>query len=384
LPADPTTGTEDSAMPDEPSRRSGRRRATGRAARLALLCLLLPTWNAALAAAPLPAVVVTQPLIKPVIEEVAVTGTVRAPRIARLSPEVPGLVDSIGVDAGDRVTRGDVLLTLDAALAQLDVDAAEATVEIAREELADARRRLADAERLRESRGIPETEVEARRSEVRADAATLKLRRAEAGRERERLRRFTLAAPFDGIISAKLTERGEWVTPGDQVLELVADEGLRVDFRVPQRFFPRLDTGTPLTLRIASLPDREVTARIGTVVPVSDDTARTFEIRTHPDTADLPLTHGMSASGTLALATGEERLVVPRDALLRHPDGRITAWVIDTDGDTASVSERQLRTGLAFDGFVVVLEGLEPGQRVVVEGNETLRQGQGVRVSGER
>ena len=73
-----------------------------------------------------------------------------------------------------------------------------------------------------------------------------------------------------------------------------------------------------------------------------------------------------------------------RDALLRHPDGRTTVWVVDGDDEQLSVSERLVRTGLAFDGQVVVRSGLDAGQRVVVEGNEALQQGQGVTIRAVR
>ena len=351
---------------------------------LTLLGGLACACTSAFAATPRAPVVIAQPSIQAVVEQVPVSGTISSPRVARLSPEVAGLVTQVKVDAGDRITAGDTLLVLDATLASLAVEAAAATTELAREELADARRRLADAERLVKSRGIPETEVEARRSEVRADAATLTLREAEQRREQERLRRYTLSAPFDGVISRKLSEIGEWVAPGDQVLELVADRGLRIDFQVPQRYFSRIDANTRIEVRFASLPAQPLVARIGEIIPVSDPSARTFVVRVHLQQPDLPLTPGMSARGTLALATGEQSLVVSRDALLRHPDGRTTVWVVDGDGEQLSVSERLVRTGLAFDGQVVVRSGLDAGQRVVVEGNEALQQGQGVTLRAVR
>ena len=361
-------------------RPTGVRRLVRLSPLVGLLCACVPV----LAASPRAPVIVAEPSVQAVVEEVPVSGTVSSPRVARLSPEVAGLVRDIQVDAGDRVTGGDTLLTLDATFARLALEGAAAATELAREELADAQRRLVDAERLVKSRGIAETEVEARRSEVRADAATLKLRQAEQRREQERLQRHSLTAPFAGVISRKLSETGEWVTPGDAVLELVADRGLRIDFPVPQRFFPRISTDARIEVRLGSLPTQPVSARIGEIIPVSDPSARTFVVRVYPEQADLPLIPGMSASGTLALATGEQSLVVPRDALLRHPDGRTTVWVIDGDGEQASVSERLVRTGLSFDGQVVVRSGLDADQRVVVEGNEALQQGQGVTIRAAR
>jgi RND family efflux transporter MFP subunit len=313
---------------------------------------------------------------RPIVEEVPITGTVNSPRVTRLSPEVSGLVSEVLVDAGDRVEVGAPLVRLDRTLAALALDAASAATEQAREELADARRRLEDAERLAKSRGIPETEVEARRSEVRADTANLNLRQAEQRREQERLRRHALAAPFAGVISRKLTESGEWVTPGDEVLELMADTGLRIDFEVPQAYFPRVDSRTRVVLRLDALPGRRLDALVDEVVPVSDPTARTFRVRVYPQGEDLPLTPGMSASGVLRLGAGEQGVVVSRDALLRHPDGRVTVWVVEEEGGEVSVSERLVQPGLAFDGWVVVRSGLDADTRVVVEGNEALRQGQ--------
>jgi RND family efflux transporter MFP subunit len=349
-----------------------------------LFCALLlgPSgWPGIAAAAPsAPPVVIAGVQREGVVEEVPVSGTVTSPRVAQLSPQVAGMVAEVLVEAGDRVAAGAPLVRLDPTISQLVVEAADAAAEQAREELADARRRLADARSLVGSRGIAETEVRARESEVRADAATLRLREAEQRREQERLRRHEITAPFAGVISRKLTEAGEWVAPGDEILELMADSALRIDFRVPQAYFPRVSRDTVVEVMLEALPGRTLAVGIGEIVPVSDPRARTFLIRVYPAQQGLPLTPGMSASGTLQLRTGEQAAVVSRDALIRHPDGRITVWVVEGSGDEAVVSERPVDTGLTFDGRVAVLQGLEAGMRVVVEGNEALQQGQRVTI----
>ena len=339
---------------------------------------------AATAQKPAPPVVVARAERQAVIEEIPISGTVSSPRVTQLSPEVAGLVNQVLAEAGDRVEAGAVLLRLDRTLAELALEAAEAASEQAREELSDAQRRLNDARSLVKSRGIAETEIRARESEVRADAATLRLRVAEQRREEERLRRYEIRAPFAGVISRKLTEVGEWVTPGDEMLELIADSGLRIDFQAPQGLFPRIGSDSVIEVRLDALPGRPVPARIAEIVPVSDPRARTFLVRVHPIEPDLPLTPGMSAAGLLKLQSGDRAVVVTRDALLRHPDGRITVWVVEGDGSTATVRERGVETGLAFDGRVAISSGLDAGTRVVVEGNESLRQGQQVSIRRER
>ena len=349
------------------------------------LIILVLFWltSAAVGQQQAPAVVVATATEQAVIEEIPVSGTVTAPRVAQLSPEIAGLVREVLVDAGDHVDAGALLVRLDATLAALELEAAAAATDQVREELADAQRRLEDANLLARSRGIAETEIRARESEVRADTAALRLRVAEQRRVEERLQRHEIRAPFAGLIAQKQTEAGEWVAPGDPVLELVADQGLRIDFPVPQGYFPRIGEDTPISIMLDALPGRSITARIGSIVPVSDPNARTFLIRVYPQDKGLPLTPGMSASGILRLGTGEQRVVVPRDALLRHPDGRVTLWVIEASGETITVSERQVQTGPAFDGMVAILSGLEAGSQVVVEGNEGLRQGQQVTIREE-
>jgi ABC-type polar amino acid transport system ATPase subunit len=170
-------------------------------------------------------VAVAQAEMAQVIDEVPITGTVTSPRSARLSVEVDGLVEEVHVEAGDRVEVDAVLVTLGSELARRELERLEAYVRHARVELSDARRRLEEAEALvRQS--IPETEVESRRAAVEGARATLAQRRAQLELQSARLERHTLEAPFAGVISRKLTAPGEWVAPGNVLLELVDLAGM--------------------------------------------------------------------------------------------------------------------------------------------------------------
>ncbi|TVO62752.1 efflux RND transporter periplasmic adaptor subunit [Denitromonas ohlonensis] len=346
------------------------------------------TLGVALAAPPAvaagPAVVVAESRRQAVVEELRVSGTVTAPRAARLSPAVAGKVAALRVDVGSRVVKDQVLVELDAELARIELEVAQAGVLQASEALADARRREADGRRLAGARSIAASAFEALQSEVRTDAALLRQREAERRGAQARLDRHLLRAPFDGVISAKLTELGEWIAPGDEALALVAERGLWIDLQVPQAYFPRLDPEVPVHVRLDALPGETLAARIERIVPVSDATARSFMLRVGVAGDGLPMTPGMSASAELRLDAGRERVVVARDALLRHADGRVTVWVVETDGGASQVVERVVQPGLGFDGMVEIVDGLAAGVRVVVEGNESLRQGQAVTVAGAR
>ncbi|MBL7249798.1 efflux RND transporter periplasmic adaptor subunit [Alloalcanivorax marinus] len=312
-------------------------------------------------------------------EHLPLTGTITARRGALLSTAVAGQVTGLKVEPGDSVARGDVLLELDAELNRLARDSARAAAEEARAARDDARRRLNEASTLAARRSIAATEVRGLESELEIAEAALAAARVEQRRQEALLRRHTLTAPFDGVISGKLTEVGEWVTPGTAVLELVNLQELRADFAVPQEYFPRLDKDNVLTVRLGGDAGPAHDARITAIVPVNDPDSRTFLLRARV-TEPPPMTPGMSARATLVLRGDTASLAIPRDALVRYPDGRVTVWVAESRDGKLLAREQRLRVGPGLDDRVTVLEGLSAGDRVVVRGNESLSDGRELRI----
>jgi len=315
----------------------------------------------------------------PIIDLVRLTGTVVSARTAGISTDLGGLVAEMKVTLGDRVKAGDPLVQLDAGLEELQLRRAVAATAEAREELAEARRRLRIARPLAQRNNLSQNELDARAAVVRIATARVSRLEAEEAPLRERVRRHTITAPFAGVVARQVAEVGEWLSPGATVVELVDMTRLFVDVPVPQRQFPKVSGDPEVHLHFDALPGKMVTARIEALVPVSDPTARTFTIRLRPDRAVLPLTPGMSAGVTFVLDTDQEGLVVPRDAVIRLPDGRTTVWVIEGSADAVTVAERQVVLGRAFDGHIHIRDGLTEGAEVVVRGNEALRPGQRVR-----
>lgn len=318
-----------------------------------------------------------------IINTVRLSGTVVAPRSARVSTAVGGLVERVAVDLGDTVETGDILVELDDVIAGHDVARSEAAIDEAEAELADARRRLRIAERLAPQGNMPESEFDARKAQVRIATAVVERLKSEAARQRENLGRHSIKAPFAGVVAEKATEAGEWVAPGTTVVELIAVTDLRVDIPVPEKYYPQLQADTPIELEFDALPDQRFKARRIAMVPVSDPVVRTFTLRVRPMDKSIALTPGMSARVTLQLATGERGIMIPRDAVIRYPDGRTTVWVIETTEDTTTVAERQVELGRAFDNHVHIRQGLSAGERVVSKGNESLRPNQRVRLIDE-
>lgn len=312
-------------------------------------------------------------------ERLPLTGTLTAKRAALLSTSVSGLVTVLNVDLGDHLEQGQVLLELDGELNRLALEGARAAASEAEASLADARRRLQEASTLAARQSIAATQVRGLESEVQVARAALAGARAEARRQSALLARHTLKAPFDGVISQKQTEVGEWVTPGTSVLELVSLENLRVDLAVPQEYFPRVSEDSRLEVRLGGDTGPAYPATISAIVPVNDPSARTFLVRARLEQPPS-LTPGMSVRATLFLRGDEARVAVPRDALVRYPDGRVSVWLAEQGDGGLVAREQRLRVGDGLGDLVTVTEGLEAGDRVVVRGNESLTDGRALQV----
>jgi len=349
-----------------------------------LLLIILLVCNTTFAKDRQPLVVVDNAESRNIIEEVPVTGTVAAVRVASLSTEVDGLVSSVAVEVGDRVKQGDTLLQLDSAIEALNLESSRAETLRIRAQLDDAKRRLKDAQRLSKQNNISLNELRLLQAEVESESAALKRQQADERRQQAVLQRHTLKAPFDGVISERMTETGEWVEPGSAVLTLVAVDDLRLEFRVPQDYFPRINDQSEILVNLDALPNRQFTAQIQAVVPVTDLSARTFLIHARLNTPSVGITPGMSAHGKLRLDTAQKGVIVSRDALIRYPDGRTTVWVVDQASSEPEVSERLVKSGNSFNGLIAIREGLQAGEVVVIEGNESLQEGQQVRIQDKR
>lgn len=307
------------------------------------------------------------------------TGTVTSERAASLSPRVSGLVKRVRVDAGDRVDAGKTLIDLDATMARLALDRSVAAVAEARAELVEKQRLYDEAKEMFERALIPRTRVHAAEADRRVAAAKVERLLAEQKEQQEVVRRHTLVAPFAGVISRRLTDPGEWVETGTAVMELVDMRRLRIDVQVPQERYRLIREELRVKVEIDPLVGQTFDGKVVARVPVNDPDARTFLVRVAVTNGDKILMPGMSAQVVFPLQGEGKTVRVPRDAILRKPDGSVSVWVAGA-GDTPTVSERQVELGSSLRRWVDVREGLESGVRVVVRGNETLREGQQVRV----
>ncbi|WP_297809332.1 efflux RND transporter periplasmic adaptor subunit [uncultured Methylophaga sp.] len=320
----------------------------------------------------------TKPTQSTIAETLTLSGSLTAEKEAMLSPRVDGLVQQVLVDAGSEVEKGDLLVKLDPAIASqqyAQTQAATAEAEAARNE---AQRLVDEAQRLRGKNYISASELANRESNLALAEASLVAARATQRTALEQLRRHELPAPFSGVISAKMTEAGEWINRGTAVLQLVATDKVRLDVKVPQERFSSIKKDSPVQVIPDVYPDRRLPGQINAIVPVSDPQARAFLVRVVVDASEIDLLPGTSATAVIGLSDGErQKLIVPRDALLLHPDGGYSVFVVEE----GVAERRQVQIGQQGQGGVSILDGIEIDDEVVIRGNEVLRDQQNVTVT---
>ncbi len=309
-------------------------------------------------------------------------GTVVATRVSRLSTAIGGLVKSISLDLGDRVKAGDTVAVLDDSLARHELDQARAALEEAQADAREKTRLYEIGRNLTKRNVITKDQLNVRAAQMRMAQAVVKRLRADEAANTELLARHQITAPFDGVVAARDTEVGEWVSPGTRIVELVADNDVAVDVSVPQEFVASVRNGVSIELQFDALGGQRFAAGRMVLAPSGDAVTRTFAMRIRPAAADIGIAPGMSAQALISLDSTGSVIVIPRDALLRQPDGRTLVWVVQETGEQPTVAARGVVAGRATGSSIHITDGLRDGERVVVRGNESLRAGQAVRVVG--
>lgn len=308
-------------------------------------------------------------------------GTVRARNAALLAARVPGTVTALYAREGDRVAKGKLLLTLEAAESTAAAAGARAAVEEAERgvEEARARKTLAEAtyERYRKlfaEQAVTRQEFEGRQTErevavqglARAEARLVQAR--EGARAAGTLAGYTrVVAPLSGIVTGKAAELGMTVFPGTPLLTVEEEGNYRLEAAAPETLAGKVRPGDRVGVAVEGVA-APLDGRVAEVVPLVDPASRTFTVKL--DIAATGLRSGMygRASFPFGSRTG---LLVPKGALVER--GALTSvWVVGKDNVARM---RLVKSGRSVGEKVELLSGLSDGERVVVGGVEKVVDG---------
>ena len=333
------------------------------------------------------AMVQVDPVItEPSVQTVAVLGRVVATEEGPVAARVAGPVTAISVAVGDRVEVGAPLAVLDTTRLALDRALADADVRTAEAELAAARRELELVEleraRLVQLEGsaafsrarLDDKTKEATVAASRIEAADARLARARVMRDYRDadLADAEIRAPFAGVVVDRHVSAGAHVQVGEPVVSLVDDQTIEIEADVPADRLAELAAGLAVSVEVAGGGTHA--AELRAIVPVESPLTRTRAVRFAPAEIGEALAIGQSVTVFLPVGALQNVATVHKDAVTVSLEGRQVFVVAGDD----TVEPRLVTLGAAIGHRFEVVDGLAPGDLVVVRGNERLRPGQAV------
>lgn len=313
-------------------------------------------------------------------------GTLTASQGINLSVEVAGTIREVQFQSGEKVRKDQPIVLLDTEVEQANLAAAEAELHLAKVEYERARM-------LVEQRAISRSEFDRLNAESLKASATVAQLKATLAKKRIR-------APFAGTIGIRQVDVGDYIAAGTPIATLQDLSTLFVDFYLAEQQVPLLALKQRVMIRVAAFPGETFEARIVAINPRVEITTRNVQVRAALANPGERLLPGMFADLQVLLPDEAPRIVVPETAITYTLYGNSVLVVTEgkrpesEDADSAKPVERDepylvverrfVRTGERREGRVVVLEGLQAGEQVVVAGQLKLDNGAHVAIAEKR
>jgi len=315
------------------------------------------------------------------------------------------------IQEGDVVERGDVLATLRQSDFMAKVKEAEAQLAQARAGLEAARSQSAEAvaasqkaqldfgraRNLFASKSLTKNDYDAAQanakvSQARVGAARAQIRSIQAQIEgaeqmvseaRIALGDSELKAPLAGVVLKKAIQAGALAGPGTVAFVLADTRSVKATFGVPDTLVASLHMGAALGVTADAVPNTVFPGRVTDISPAADPKSRVFDVEvTIPNQAGR-LKAGMIATVTVKEAGDRaEALAIPLTAVVRSPRNpdRYAVFVVAGAGPRLAAEIREVRLGATYGNSIVVMEGLEKGERVIIAGANIVADGEAVQL----
>lgn len=310
-----------------------------------------------------------------VADQITLIGTTEPDARSVVAAEVSGLVVAFPVREGDSVEKGAVLVRLRSKDLELRLEAAVASRERVRANLSFAEKELSRHTKLKDTNSIAARKYDEVFFEHKSLGQQLVQTEAEIALLRDDIQKKTVKAPFSGFVAKEHTQVGEWLAVGGAVVTLVDLRHIKITVDVPERYAVQLQPRGEVLVAVGSVTGEPFPGRISAILPEGDPNARTFPVRVRLENPGLKIRGAMEARVTFNLGTQRNALLVPKDAVVTQGANRLVFVVVDQVAQPVGVEVQGY-----YDGNVAVQGQVEPGDQVVIRGNERLRPGQPVQI----
>jgi membrane fusion protein (multidrug efflux system) len=289
-----------------------------------------------------------------------VTGTVNARNHINIIVEEGGILKKILIDKGNYAKQGDTLAILENKVLEAGYKQAQAALQQA--ELDHRSKKI-----LFDKRAISENEYLNAKYAFDAARATYEMARV-------RYDKLFIVSPLKGLVNNRYYDLRAYANPMTQIFEFIDNDYMKVRAGVAERFLGDINLGTPVEIRFDAYPEMRLDAKVNFISRSVDPQNRTVEIEIEVPNRGGKLAPNMIANVKILRQRFEERIVVPLDALIESESG----WHVFIANSNRAKKVNVDKSAVYEDR--VLVDGLQPGQQLVVVGQQDLSDGDLVEV----
>lgn len=290
-------------------------------------------------------------------------GILQARSGVQVSAQVSGQIREILFQSGQTVRRGQILLRLDSDVEQTELRSAQAELGLA-ETTVNRQRALARS-------GTVSTAA------LDTSEADVKVRTAKVAQMNATIQKKTVTAPFEGVLGVRKIDLGQYLQPGQVIVDLQDLSAMLLDFSVPQKDLAMVKVGGALRLSTDAYPGRTFDGKVLAIEPAVDRQTGMVAVQGQFSNDEGLLRPGLFTRVEIVLAEREQVVTVPQLAVTYNLYGDAVYVVAPVEGQDGKFKAQRIvvQVGERRDGKVAIRSGLNGGERVVTTGQVKIQDG---------
>lgn len=298
---------------------------------------------------------------------------------ADVAAKIDGRVEKVYVNEGDKVTEGTLLAQLEQTEYTANLLSAKGSLMDAKATLERTERELKRFQTLFEKNAVSEHTVDIYRYARNNAIGKLEAAQGVWDSMQDKLNGAQVVAPQNGIVAKRYYQEGYYAKVGTPLFNIADISELTAKINIPEGQISSVAVGGNADIIVPAYPSEKFTGHITRIAPVADLPARTFIAEVTVDNSAGKLRGGLYANVVITAEPKDNALVIPMSALVMREDQR-TVFVVDDDG---IVGRRILTIGFVSDNKVEILDGLSDSDRIVIGGQNKLREGSKIKLEGQ-
>ncbi len=305
---------------------------------------------------PPPSVLVGKAQTGRVVHEILAVGSLRSNESVVIQPEITGRVSEISFNEGEAVVKGATLIRLDDSVHRAELQQAEAQLALSK----------ANFERSSDLFKRGNTSARSRDEAL----AQMRVAEANAALARALLAKTHIIAPFDGVLGLRQISPGDYVKPGDKVVNIENIDPVKVDFRIPELHAAILKVGQEIMVMLDPLPGKSFRGSVYAIDPLIDPNGRAVVLRATVVNDQGQLRPGMFARVNLELDRRDDAIMLPETAIFPMGVKRFVFKAVE-----GKAVRTEVVTGMRRAGKVEIIHGVTLEDMIVLEGHLKLQDG---------